>query len=127
VIFNKEWYNFHCCLPEQHSRKKGEALMADYSIKDEIEELRAQVAELKAERKSEGGKQAPDRERQPPPDVPEQKKPGEDESEVPGPSDLTIQFQELFEVIDEELKAENPLTMLAIFALGVLVGRLLPK
>ena len=42
-------------------------------------------------------------------------------------SDLQSQFQELFETIDEELKAANPLTVLVVFALGVLMGRLLPR
>ena len=42
-------------------------------------------------------------------------------------SDLSDQFQELIDILDQEIKDINPTTMLVVFALGVLVGRLLPK
>jgi len=41
--------------------------------------------------------------------------------------DIAGQFQELVEVLDREMKEANPTTLLVVFALGVLVGRLLPR
>lgn len=42
-------------------------------------------------------------------------------------SDLASLFQELMDVLDNEIKDSNPTTMLVVFSLGVLVGRLLPR
>ena len=42
-------------------------------------------------------------------------------------SDLASQFEELMEILDKEIKDSNPTTMLVVFSLGVLVGRLLPR
>lgn len=41
--------------------------------------------------------------------------------------DLSSQFQELMEALNKEIKDTDPTTMLVVFSLGVLVGRLLPK
>ena len=41
--------------------------------------------------------------------------------------DLASQLQELMDVLDKEIKDTNPTTMLVVFSLGVLVGRLLPR
>ncbi|NOR80534.1 MAG: hypothetical protein GQ529_06820 [Methyloprofundus sp.] len=48
-------------------------------------------------------------------------------TENAGESDLAGQFQELMEVLDKEIKDSDPITMLVVFSLGVLVGRLLPR
>jgi hypothetical protein len=40
---------------------------------------------------------------------------------------LEQQFQTLIETINTELKDASPVTVLAVFAAGVLAGRLLPK
>jgi hypothetical protein len=108
--------------------------MADDYMEKEIEELRAQVAELTAERKAGEKDQAPAGSDQAPPGEPapqisatNELNEAEEESAEPEESDLKRQFQELFDAIDEELKAANPLTVLVVFALGVLVGRLLPR
>jgi hypothetical protein len=108
--------------------------MADDSLEKEIEELRSQVAELKAERQTteqenaqESGKQKPTG--KPTPQAAETNELIEAEGDLAEPeeADLKRQFQELFDAIDEELKAANPLTVLVVFALGVLMGRLLPR
>jgi hypothetical protein len=41
--------------------------------------------------------------------------------------DLQAQVQELIDAFGRELKETNPITLLAVFALGVLTGRLLPR
>ena len=104
--------------------------MADDYMRKEIEELRAQVAELTAERKVGEKEQAQESGQQEPTGEPAQQvaetselTEAEGESVEPEETDLTSLFQELFDTIDEELKAANPLTVLVVFALGVLVGR----
>ena len=41
--------------------------------------------------------------------------------------DLVSQVQELINALDEDINNTKPATLLVIFALGVLVGRLLPR
>ena len=41
--------------------------------------------------------------------------------------DLNSQLTELVEVLEQELKDTNPMTLLIVFALGILIGRLLPR
>ena len=41
--------------------------------------------------------------------------------------DLSSQLEELVEVLEQELKDTNPMTLLIVFALGILIGRLLPR
>ena len=111
--------------------------MAKDEMKNEIEELRAQVAELTAERKAKEKEQA-----QASSSKASAKKakesvaqdtatgePGTDEAETAKSevADLSSQFQELIDTIDQELKEASPVTVLVVFALGVLVGRLLPR
>jgi len=108
--------------------------MAKDDMRNEIEELRAQVTQLTAERKA--------KEKEPPRASSGQAAenesvtqgsdttaPAEDEAGAAEPeaADLTSQFQELIDTIDEELKEASPVTVLVVFALGVLVGRLLPR
>ncbi len=42
-------------------------------------------------------------------------------------NDLNSQLTDLVEVLEQELKDTNPMTLLIVFALGILVGRLLPR
>jgi len=101
--------------------------MSDDYMRDEIEELKAQVSELTAERKAEDEKQAQaDSSGVPTSESAAEVFESNALTEAEG-TDLTSQFQELFEIVDEELKAANPVTVLVVFALGVLVGRLLPR
>jgi uncharacterized membrane protein YraQ (UPF0718 family) len=41
--------------------------------------------------------------------------------------DLSAQVKELMETLDKELKDTNPVILLGVFALGLFVGRLLPR
>ena len=111
--------------------------MANDEMKNEIEELRAQVAELTAERKAREKEQAKARSSKASAKKAKESveqdtgtsEPGADETEAEksGEDDLSSQFQELIDTIDQELKEANPVTLLVVFALGVLVGRLLPR
>ena len=41
--------------------------------------------------------------------------------------DIEKQIQEFIDALEVEIKDTNPMTMLVIFSLGVLIGRLLPR
>jgi len=79
----------------------------------ELEMLRAEVAALKKERE-EKVLTVPEEEAQP----------IEDGDDSP---DLKDQLQELVDALEVELKDTNPMTLLIVFALGILLGRLLPR
>jgi len=103
-------------------------MMVSDPIKQELDELRAQLDELRREREdqqlsgedrpgnveTEKGSPAPGE----PLDVPVEEGIG---------SDLMGQLKELLDDLDEELKEVNPTTLLAVFALGIVMGRLLPR
>ena len=99
----------------------------------EIEELRAQVSTLTAERearaKEDAESQNKARETESATQESEAAGPavGEAEIAVPEDADLSKMFQELVETVDTELKQASPMTVVVVFALGVLVGRLLPR
>lgn len=108
--------------------------MANDDMQNEIESLRAQVAEMTAERKAKENERPQANSRQAPTTESAPRDAGATESSEEqagstktGAADLTSQFQELIDTIDEELKAASPVTVLVVFALGVLVGRLLPR
>lgn len=48
-------------------------------------------------------------------------------SEKLGMGEAETQIQDFVTALEEEIKDANPMTMLVVFALGVLIGRLLPK
>jgi hypothetical protein len=50
-----------------------------------------------------------------------------DSSEKEMALDLSAQLKEMVDALDKELKDTNPLILLGVFALGLFVGRLLPK
>ena len=97
--------------------------MANDDMRNEIEILRAQVAELTAERK------AKEKQAQVSNGLAPTTKSADDEVGSTGPeaANFTSQFQELVDTIDEELKEAGPVRVLLVFALGVLIGRLLPR
>lgn len=108
--------------------------MANDEMKNEIEELRAQVAELTAERKAKEKEQAQASSTQEGGQesvvqgtASSEPGTGETEAEKSAEVDIRSQFQELIDTIDQELKEASPVTVLVVFALGVLVGRLLPR
>ena len=50
-----------------------------------------------------------------------------DDSEKEMTFDLSAQVKELLDTLDKELKDTNPVILLGVFALGLFVGRLLPR
>ena len=106
--------------------------MTKAEMQNEIETLHAQVALLTAERKSHEKKQASSSQESEKESVAQgttasESSADEEDAAKSEESDLTSQFQELIESIDQELKDASPVTVLIVFALGVFVGRLLPK
>jgi len=102
--------------------------MASDQIKQELEELRAQLDELRRERENQqapGEGAATDAGTAKESSAPDGS-PDEAIEAVIGP-DLMDQFKGLLDNLDEELKEVNPTTLLAVFALGIVVGRLLPR
>jgi hypothetical protein len=97
--------------------------MANEDLQLEIEFLRKQLDAIKSEPEDPVSASSPDVEEQ-----------IVDESEVASVSsetvsdekteDLVSQFRELLDTIDHDIKDTKPTTLLIVFALGVLVGRL---
>lgn len=104
--------------------------MSNAAIAKELSELRAQVEELKLARKSELNNQQsrpdelPDESTVPESDVDSLKEVLTDKL---GMEDAEVQIQDFITSLEEEIKDTNPMTMLVVFAFGVLIGRLLPK
>lgn len=108
--------------------------MLKQEMQNEIDALRAQVAQLEAEREARAKQQAETRN-----DQADKTKSATHESDAAEPAgdeaetvaleeaDLHNLFQELIDTIEEEFKEANPLTVLVVFAVGVLVGRLLAR
>ena len=108
--------------------------MLKQEMQDEIDALRAQVAQLEAERKAKADQQAEAgsgqaTETESATQASDAAEPGVHgaETATPGEADLNAMFQELVETVDTELKEASPMTVLVVFAFGVLVGRLLPR
>lgn len=96
----------------------------DDDIRRELEELRAQLEALQVERvaaeEAEEGKAAAEVEADggESVDVADEQEAG---------LDVAAHVKELLETLEEELEDSNPKTLLAVFALGVLLGRLLAR
>lgn len=99
--------------------------MAHNEIQNEVALLREQLEAMKRERESQQEvEDLPENE-----EIPENRQTsvaidatetvGDNESE-----DLVGQFKELLKSIDEDINETKPSTLLIVFALGVLVGRL---
>jgi hypothetical protein len=93
------------------------------ALQAELAELRAQLDALRARSAAEAGKGAP--ESAPSPGAGGQASEAETEEEVD--PDLSTQLQTLLQGLDKEFKESNPMTLLAVFGLGILVGRLLSR
>ena len=105
--------------------------MSNNSVIHELEELRRQVAELHRARDDQStNDRAPD----PPEQHERQSLPALDDSEAQQSSEiagekseLEKQVQEFVDALDAEIKTTNPMTVLVVFALGIVIGRLLPR
>ncbi len=99
--------------------------MSNSAIQQELEELRAQVAELTQARDIESANiKSSDK-------IQSHDSTEEKEllnHEIDGSKiDTEQQIQELIDALEVEIKDTNPVTMLIIFTLGVLLGRFLPR
>ncbi len=95
----------------------------------EIKELKAQLDQLKAQsekKNQESGGNRPDQDDEHHTEAQENTRASSET--CPGPDmDIGQKIQELIKTVDEELKEASPITVLVVFAVGVLMGRLLPK
>lgn len=102
--------------------------MANEDIKDEMELLRKQLDEMKKERQTELADDAAETEKQTAEEsTSESDSVSEDVADkdsADSNDDLAAQFKGFLESIDEDIKDTKPSTLFAVFALGVLVGRL---
>jgi hypothetical protein len=99
--------------------------MANEDLKLEVELLRAQLDNIKIAREAEPDESEPETEEQPLESSQTESSSAEpaaaDESIT---EDLLVQFREMLDSIDKDIKDTKPSTLLIVFALGVLVGRL---
>jgi hypothetical protein len=106
----------------QPTAEKSKAEEMDDKIKNQLAELQAQLEAMQANRK-----EKTERESTAEPKVDASEQPQESEAEAATVSDLSIHIQELIAGLNKELKEANPTILLAVFALGIVVGRLLSK
>jgi hypothetical protein len=99
--------------------------MANDDLKLEVELLRAQLDKIKNAREAEPDEPEPETDKQPVDRSQTESSSAElaaaDESMT---EDLLEQFREMLDSIDKDVKDTKPSTLLIVFALGVLVGRL---
>ena len=105
--------------------------MSDNALKDELTKLKEQVAELQSART-----QPPS-----PQDLQVQdtatENPAMTGAEISDPESVSAegaeekdaeeQIRDFVNALDQEIKSTNPMTVLVVFSLGVLIGRLLPR
>lgn len=105
--------------------------MSNAAITKELEELRVQVAELirarEADTPSEQQTGAGDSTVQTSVHSPESESTDIFKADEENEGDLSSQLQEFVTALEEEIKDTNPMTLLVVFALGILIGRLLPR
>jgi hypothetical protein len=99
--------------------------MANEDLQLEIELLQAQLDEIKNAREAEPDEPESDTE-----EPPVESSQTESSSAEPAAvdesigDDLLVQFREMLDSIDKDIKDTKPSTLLIVFTLGVLVGRL---
>ena len=105
--------------------------MSDKAIRDELDKLKEHIEELHSTRTQ---ATAPE-EYQEPVSVSSNtaSSPSEDDYRTTGTADsevtldVELQIKDFVDALDQEIKSTNPITILVVFSLGVLIGRLLPK
>lgn len=96
--------------------------MAINSNQQEIELLRKQLEKMKREREAEQAAAAKKAEEST--ETAAAPDSGSDTAADDSTEDLVAQFKDLLESIDKDIKDTKPSTLLIVFALGVIVGRL---
>ncbi|MBW2682401.1 MAG: hypothetical protein JRC69_02435 [Deltaproteobacteria bacterium] len=104
--------------------------MTNAAITKELEELRAQVADLTRAREGKAPEQqteAVGSSVQAAVNTPQKRSVDVSEEDEGNEDELSFQIQELVDALEEEIKDTNPMTMLVVFAFGILIGRFLPR
>ncbi|MEN8132491.1 MAG: hypothetical protein ABFS45_20385 [Pseudomonadota bacterium] len=96
--------------------------MANEDLQKEIELLRKQLEAMKSEREAQQAAAIPDTGEQPA--IAEESISASGATAADRTEDLIVQFKDLLDSIDKDIKDAKPTTLLIVFALGVLVGRL---
>jgi ElaB/YqjD/DUF883 family membrane-anchored ribosome-binding protein len=104
---------------EQSATEKTTGKAKTDALQAELAELRAQLDALRAR----SGKDA----QESPPSPGAGGQASETETEEEAAPDLSTQLQTLLQGLDKEFKESNPMTLVAVFGLGILVGRLLSR
>jgi hypothetical protein len=99
--------------------------MSNEDLQLEIELLQTQLNEIKSKREAESGE--PEAEKEAPPvdstsTGTSSAEPAADDESIA--EDLLEQFRDMLDSFDKDIKDTKPSTLLIVFALGVLVGRL---
>ncbi len=105
--------------------------MSDKAIKDELEKLRKQVADLHSthapeispQENQEMGSDSPKEAIQIAGEADQKNIAAENEEA----SDAEEKIREFVSALEQEIKSTNPMSVLVVFSLGVLIGRLLPR
>ena len=105
--------------------------MSNDGIQKELEALRVQVTELSRAREPESVSNhnldvREDSDQVQSPDSAESEQMMDQESDG-SRLDIEKQIQEFIDALEVEMKDTNPMTVLVIFSVGVLIGRLLPR
>ena len=105
--------------------------MSDKAIRNELEKLKEQVADLHSSRtKASAPQDRQDTDSAPKKQVTLQT---EDPKKISIPvenevaQDIEQQITDFIETLEEEISSAHPMTVLVVFSLGVLIGRLLPR
>ena len=104
--------------------------MSDKALKDELTKLKAQVAELQSARQAPSPPEPRAQEavsEKPAPTATEQLNQESVDYEGAEEKDVEEQIRDFVSALDQEIKSTNPMTVLVVFSLGVLIGRLLPR
>jgi chromosome segregation ATPase len=114
-----------------------EGIMTNAGITKELEALRAEVDRLTRAREEEAAQQqeavelsqelSEESSEEDSSQVSQQRSIDVSEADKDSEDDLSFQIQELVDALEEEIKGTNPVTMLVVFAFGILIGRFLPR
>jgi ElaB/YqjD/DUF883 family membrane-anchored ribosome-binding protein len=105
--------------------------MSDKAIRDELTKLREQVAELQSARTNAPSPQEQQVPGAAPQDLVTTRAEEADQDTVfpegAEEKDTEEQIRDFVNALDQEIKSTNPMTVLVVFSLGVVIGRLLPR
>jgi hypothetical protein len=112
--------------PQKRTTRASANKTKDDAIQAELDELRAQLEALQANAEAEEKASDDDK------TTTEASSDDDSEFDVKDTikevmDDIPSHFRDLIDSLDESLKDESPTRLLAVFAAGILIGRLLPR